>query len=143
MMRVGRARLVPVSQADAAEVRAYRALRIGRAGPAGPRGRVAGRGLPAPRPGYWKRLRARSPGAPLVSFLDERGYALVRPLDLSPVPIRGAWDSTRPGVRARPTVPLSARRDAERWAARCRLPRARDRFLLAAPWARDVRRMVT
>jgi len=136
-----------LSRADAAEVGAYRALlhrpsldrpgleaqvRAARAAGAAPRILEA-------------LARPEDPRPPLVAFLDQRGYALVRPLDLS-VPFRHeVLGIARPGVR----------RTAERARLGARLAlrsvsgplgiaydAARDRFLLAAPWLRDVRRMV-
>jgi hypothetical protein len=136
-----------LSQADAAEVRAYRAL-THRASLDQPdleaqvaEARAAGAGLLM----LEALARSEDPRAPLAAFLDERGYALVRPLDLS-VPFRHELlGIARPGVR----------RTAERARLGARLAMrsvtgplgfayhaARDRFLLAAPWARDVRRMV-
>jgi hypothetical protein len=136
-----------LSRADAAEVRAYRALthratldrsaleaQVAEARAAGASARI----LEA-------LARPEDPRAPLVAFLDERGYAFVRPLDLS-VPFRyEVLGTARPGVR----------RTAERARLGARLSvrsvtgplgiayhAARDRFLLAAPWARDVKRIV-
>jgi hypothetical protein len=129
-----------LSQADAAEVRAYRALT-----------HRASLDQPDLEAQIAEALmlealaRPEDPRAPLAAFLDERGYALVRPLDLS-VPFRHELlGIARPGVR----------RTAERARLGARLAMrsvtgplgfayhaARDRFLLAAPWARDVRRMV-
>ena len=136
-----------LSQADAAEVRAYRALMhrasLDRSGLEAQvaEARAAGASLRI----LEALARPEDPRASLVAFLDERGYALVRPLDLS-VPFRyEVLGIARPG----------ARRTAERARLGARLAvrsvtgplgyayhAARDRFLLAAPWARDVRRMV-
>jgi hypothetical protein len=136
-----------LSRADAAEVRAYRALMhrasLDRPGLEAQVGEARAAGA-APR--ILEALaRPEDPRAPLIAFLGERGYALVRPLDLS-VPFRHeVLGIARPGVR----------RTAERARLGARLAArsltgpigiayhaARDRFLLAAPWLRDVRRMV-
>lgn len=136
-----------LSQADAAEVRAYRALthRASLDRP-GLEAQVAQARAAGAAPRILEALaRPEDSRAPLVAFLDERGYALVRPLDLG-VPFRHeVLGIARPGVR----------RTAERARLGARLAvrsvtgplgvaylAARDRFLLAAPWARDVRRMV-
>jgi hypothetical protein len=137
-----------LSRADAAEVRAYRAVthraRLDRPG-LETQVREAQAAGAAPR--ILEALaRPDESRAPLVAFLDERGYDLVRPLDLS-VPFRHeVLGVARPGVR----------RTGERARLGARLAMrsvtgplgiayhaARDRFLLAAPWLRDVRRMVT
>ena len=136
-----------LSRADAAEVRAYRALTHGATlDRPGLEAQVAEARAAGAAPRILEALaRPEDPRAPLVAFLDERGYALVRPLDLS-VPFRHeVLGTARPGVR----------RTAERARLGARLAvrsvtgplgiayhAARDRFLLAAPWARDVKRIV-
>ncbi len=135
-----------LSEADAAEVRAYRALthRASLDRP-GLEAQVVEARAAGASPRILEALARPEDPAPLVSFLEERGYALVRPLDLS-VPFRHELlGTTLPGVR----------RTAERARLGARLAvrsvtvplgiayhAARDRFLLVAPWLRDVRRMV-
>jgi hypothetical protein len=137
-----------LSPTDAAEVRAYRAL-LHRTTLKGPT--LAALAVEAQAAGAspWilqALARPEDPRAPLVAFLEERGYALVRPLDLS-VPFRHeALGVTRPGLRrtaerARLAARLAVRSFAAPLDAAYR--RARDRVLLAAPWVREVRRKVT
>jgi len=136
-----------LSRTDAAEVRAYRAL-MHRASldRAGLEAQLAEARAADSAPRLLEALaRPEDARASLVAFLDERGYALVRPLDLS-VPFRHDMVGTAwPGARRT----AERARLGARLAVRCvtgplglTYHAARDRFLLAAPWARDVREMV-
>jgi hypothetical protein len=135
-----------LSRADAAEVRAYRTL-THRATWDRPRleAQVAEARAAGAAPRILEALGCPENHAPLVAFLDERGYALVRPLDLS-VPFRHeVLGKARPGVRRT----AERARLVARFAVRSvtgpigiAYHAARDRFLLAAPWARDVKRIV-
>lgn len=135
------------SPADAAEVRAYRALmhrarlNAGRLVSIATAARAAGAS-----PQILEALAdpGRRPNA-LDAFLAERGYAHVRPLDLRVAYRYEAVGERRPGIRRITDRATLAARLAVR-VVTCPLASAyhelRDRFLLAAPWARDVRRTV-
>jgi hypothetical protein len=138
-------RLSPV---DAAEVRAYRAL-LHRATMKRSSLEVLAVDAQAAGASRWilqALARPEDLRVPLDAFLEERGYALVRPRDLS-VPFRHeALGVARPGLRrtaerARLAARLVARSVAGPLGAAYQS--ARDRFLLAAPWVREVRRKVT
>jgi hypothetical protein len=136
-----------LSTADAAEVRGYRAL-MHRTGP--DRSHLGAVALEARAAGASPRVIAAlaDPGrlpAPIDEFLAERGYAHVRPLDLR-IPYRyEALGVPRPALRRLVDRARLGARLAVR-SVTCPLRfvylEARDRILLAAPWAREVRRTV-
>jgi hypothetical protein len=135
-----------LSRADAAGVRAYRTLTHR---PTGDRPDLAAQVTEARAAGVAPRMlqalaRPEDP-APLCAFLDQRGYRLVRPRDLGVAFRHEVLGAAWPGLRRTADRARLIARFVVRSVARpirAAYQAARDRFLLAAPWARAVKGFV-